>query len=417
MEIEHFHIIGINYKKTDTTVRGQFALTNEQYAHLLLQAAAMGISNLFVLSTCNRTEIYGVAPCANMLTELLCSQTVGSQADFEKVAYHKQGTLAVSHYFQVAAGLDSQILGDYEIVGQIKLAVKMAKAHGCINAFLERLSNTVFQTSKAIKNQTSLSGGTVSVAFAAIQFLRLHCTNINEKKIVIIGTGKIGKNTCKNLIDYLGARDITLINRSQQKATEIALELGLKVAPFDALLTEVAQADIIIVATNAPQAIIHASDIQGKEQKILIDLSIPNNIDCAVKNRLNTILVNVDDLSKLGDATLQLRMGEVPKAEEIIQTYLLEFKDWYQMRRHVPIIRAAKQSMMDIHHCSWFQSLQSDAALDRQGQEDAIKKAIKNLAVKMRRHEQTPGCAYIQTLSDFVAHTAEKQQNHEIPFT
>ncbi|UAY57198.1 glutamyl-tRNA reductase [Arachidicoccus terrestris] len=406
MEIEQFHIVGINYKKTDTSIRGQFALNNEGYANLLMKAQGLGINSLFVLSTCNRTEIYGIAPSAELLADLLCSETQGDIATFKPLAYHKRGKAAIEHYFHVACGLDSQILGDYEIVGQIRQAVKFAKAHNCINAFLERLSNTAFQTSKAIKNQTSLSGGTVSVAFAAIQFLKLHCSDISHKKFVLIGTGKIGYNTCKNLIDYLGAKDITLINRSQEKAQVIADELGLKIAPFEQLQQASAHADIVIVATNAPGPILFKEDLNTTGKKILIDLSVPRNIDISVKNRAQTILVNVDDLSKLGDATLKTRQAEVPKALSIIDSYLEEFKQWYQMRKNVPIIRAAKQSLMDIHHCAWFQSLQMEAPENAAQQEDAIKTAIKNLAVKMRSQEQTPGCAYIETLHDFVNFTA-----------
>lgn len=402
MEIEQFHIVGINYKKTDTSIRGQFAVNNEGYANLLMKAQALGINSLFVLSTCNRTEIYGLAPSAEILTDLLCGETAGDKATFKALCYCKNGHAAIEHYFHVACGLDSQILGDYEVVGQIKQAVKFAKAHNCINAFLERLSNTAFQTSKAIKNQTALSGGTVSVAFAAIQFLKLHCSDISQKKLVLIGTGKIGHNTCKNLIDYLGAKDITLINRSQQKAELIADELGLKTAPFDELRPTTAQADIVIVATNASQPILFKEDLGKVGKKILIDLSVPRNIDITVKARPQTILVNVDDLSKLADATLKTRQAEVPKALSIIGEFLQEFLEWYQMRKNVPIIRAAKQSLMEIRHCPWFQVQQTEQQNNAQYQDDAIKTAIKNLAVKMRSQELTPGCAYIETLHDFV---------------
>jgi len=409
MEIEQFHIVGINYKKTDTSIRGQFALTTQGYANLLMKAQRMGINSLFVLSTCNRTEIYGIVPSIELLIELLCSETQGDINTFKRLAYHKSGREAIEHYFHVASGLDSQILGDYEIVGQIKQAVKFAKAHNCINAFLERLSNTAFQTSKAIKNQTTRSGGTVSVAFAAIQFLRLHLSDISQKKFVLIGTGKIGHNTCKNLIDYLGAKDITLINRSQQKAEAIARELGLKTCPFEELQSAANVADIVIVATNAPQPVLFKEDLNNTGKKVLIDLSVPRNIDPLVKNRAQTILVNVDDLSKLADATLKTRQGEVPKALAIIDEYLAEFTEWYQMRKNVPIIRAAKQSLMDIHHCSWFQSLQSGHCINAQQQEDAIKNAIKNLAIKMRSQEQTPGCAYIETLHDYLNNTVMQE--------
>jgi glutamyl-tRNA reductase len=135
----------------------------------------------------------------------------------------------VNHVFEVGAGLDSQIFGDYEIVGQIKLAVKFAKERGFVGAFTERLINCVLQASKSIKNQTELSGGTVSVSFAAVQYIREQVTDLHQT-ILLLGVGKIGRNTCKNLVDYLGTKNITLINRSPEKAEELAIELGLRAA-------------------------------------------------------------------------------------------------------------------------------------------------------------------------------------------
>ena len=222
MNIQDFYITGINYKKTDATIRGKFALNEDQHISILQKANNEGLENVFVLSTCNRTEIYGVAPSSKDLKELLCSETLGDIDIFEEISYTKKGEDAIGHLFSVASGLDSQILGDYEIVGQLKQAIRVAKDKGNIGAFMERLTNTVFESSKAIKNQTVFSGGTVSVAFAAIQFLKYHCNNFSDKKILVIGTGKIGRNTCKNLVDYLETNNITLINRSADKAKQLA---------------------------------------------------------------------------------------------------------------------------------------------------------------------------------------------------
>jgi glutamyl-tRNA reductase len=203
MDISKFHIAGINYKKSNVATRGQFAIGNEQYAVILEKAVALGINELFILSTCNRTEIYGIAENAHQLVELLCSQTKGDAGEFNEIAYVKQGKKAIQHLFDVSAGLDSQILGDYEIVGQIKAAVKFSKERGFIGTFIDRLVNAVLQSSKAIKNETSISGGTISVSFAAVQYIREKVKNIASKKILLLGTGKIGRNTCKNLVDYL----------------------------------------------------------------------------------------------------------------------------------------------------------------------------------------------------------------------
>lgn len=150
-DISNFVIAGINYKKTDALMRGEFAVSEEQYARILEAAAAIDIEGLFVLSTCNRTEIYGFAENAGQLTDLLCSQTRGDSATFKTLAYVKNGIQAVEHLFNVAAGLDSQILGDYEIVGQLKQAIRFSKERGGINCFIERLFNNVLQASKTIK--------------------------------------------------------------------------------------------------------------------------------------------------------------------------------------------------------------------------------------------------------------------------
>ena len=183
--ISNFFIAGINYKKSDACTRGQYAISNEQYLSLLNEAARSGLNELFVLSTCNRTEIYGFAHCSHQLIDLLCSQTAGDAEAFSKAAYVKNGTAAIEHVFKVGAGLDSQILDDYEIVGQLKTAVKVAKQYACIGLNFERLINSVLQASKSIKNNTQLSSGTVSVAFAAVQYIRSAVKNVSNKKILL----------------------------------------------------------------------------------------------------------------------------------------------------------------------------------------------------------------------------------------
>ncbi|MDB5197599.1 MAG: hemA, partial [Flaviaesturariibacter sp.] len=152
--ISNFFVAGINYKKSDAAVRGQFAISSDQYSTILERAALQGLNELFIVSTCNRTEIYGFAHCSHQLVDLLCSETVGDAATFTKAAYIKNGEAAVEHLFSVGAGLDSQILGDYEIVGQLKTAVKFANELGFVCAFTERLINSVLQSSKLIKNST-----------------------------------------------------------------------------------------------------------------------------------------------------------------------------------------------------------------------------------------------------------------------
>jgi glutamyl-tRNA reductase len=398
-EISSFFIAGINYKKTDASVRGNFAINQKQYHSILHKAPFYDIAELFVLSTCNRTEIYGIANSAEDLISLLCSETSGSIEAFRKLTYIKHGMNAVEHLFDVAAGLDSQILGDYEIVGQMKQAVKFSKENGFISTYLERLTNAVLQSSKAIKSQTQLSGGTVSVSFAAVQFIRDNVINVKNKKILLIGTGKIGKITCRNLIDYLDTKKITLINRTEDKAFSLADEMGLIRASYDNIESEIEEADIIIVATNAAQPIILKNDLLLSKEKVLIDLSIPNNIEPSAKDLPHITLVNVDDLSKINDATLQKREAEVPKAKNIIAEHIAEFIEWHEMRKHVPILKAVKQKLHGMYGCNLYTSLNIDTKeKDNPG---AVQKAVNTMAVKMRAQHQ-PGCNYIEAINDFI---------------
>lgn len=397
MEMNQFIVAGINYKKTDAAIRGEFAIGPDQYASLLQKAGEMGLEEVFVLSTCNRTEIYGMAEDVKTLVTLLCSETAGDTDTFLQLCYIKQGKEAIEHIFQVGAGLDSQILGDYEIVGQMKLAVKFARERGFVGARLERLFNTVLQSSKAIKNETALSGGTISVSFAAIQFLKEQLPRTSDKKIVLLGTGKIGRNTCKNLIDYLDTRNITLINRTDDKAIQLAAELNIPYAPYTELEQEVAAADIVIVATNADKVVITRKSLENSHPKILIDLSIPNNIEPSAGNLPHITLANVDDLSRINDKTLQMRQAEVPKALQIIATHMSEFNEWLMLRSHVPVLKAVKQKLHDMHSCGLFLATNHTPVIDH----SAIQKVVNTVAVKMRSQHQ-PGCYYIEAINDFM---------------
>lgn len=400
MQTEQFFIAGINYKKTDAAIRGQFAVSQMQYAAILQKAPAAGISELFVVSTCNRTEIYALAANADALVNLLCNETSGKADLFRSLFYIKQGTEAIQHLFSVAAGLDSQILGDYEIVGQLKQAVKFAREHHRIGSFTERLFNTVLQSSKRIKTETALSGGTISVSFAAIQFLKEQLKeDTSDKKILLLGTGKIGRNTCKNLVDYLGTNQITLINRTEEKATALALELGLLTTSYAYLQQELDAADVVIVATHAEKPIIAAQHLAGTTRKILIDLSIPNNIDPSAGELPHITLVNVDGLSKINDNTLQNRLAEVPRAEAIIAEHIHEFRVWLQQRMHLGVLKAVKQKLKEMHTCDlYLSSYPAPAALINAA---AIQKVVNTVAVKMQRQHQ-PGCYYIEAINDFM---------------
>jgi len=401
-DISKFFIAGINYKKTDAAIRGQFAISPEQYEKLLTLAPSHHLHELFVLSTCNRTEIYGFAEEPAQLIDLLCTQTIGTPSAFSKIAYIKNRHEAVEHLFEVAAGLDSQILGDYEIVGQIKTAVKFARERQFIGPFMERLVNCVLQSSKSIKNQTALSGGTVSVSFAAIQYIKEKMGQVSDKKILLIGVGKIGRNTCRNMVDYLDTRDITLVNRTEDKAATLAKEMGLHHAPLEKVAEHIGESDIILVATNAEQPTLLRQHLEGKGEKMLIDLSIPCNIEKSASELPGITLVNVDELSKLKDETLQKREAEVPKAMAIIAEHIREFMEWHDMRKYVPVLKAVKTKLKELHTCPIFSRLSGESFPSTIHTDEQIQRVINGMATKMRQHNQG-GCHYIEAINEYIA--------------
>ena len=402
-DISGFFVVGINYKKTDAAIRGQFAIGNEQYEKILTLAPSFHITELFVLSTCNRTEIYGFADSAVQLAGLLCMQTNGGREAFLELAYVKKGLQAIEHLFEVASGLDSQILGDYEIVGQIKQAVKFARERQFIGTLTERLVNCVLQSSKSIKNQTALSGGTVSVSFAAIQYIREKMSDLTDKNVLLIGTGKIGRNTCHNIVDYLGTRNITLINRTEERAAALAAEAGVGYAPMEEIADRVSAADIILVATNAEQPTLLRSYLEGKGDKLIIDLSIPCNVEKSAAELPGITLAGVDDLSKIKDETLQKREAEVPKAKGIIAEHMAELLEWYKMRQHVPVLKAEKTKLKELHTHPMYIRLKGEPfqpATDTDTDEQ-IQRVINGMATKMRQHNKG-GCHYIEAINEYI---------------
>lgn len=380
-------------------MRGQFAVNKEQYGKLLTSAPAFGIVEVFVLSTCNRTEIYAFADDPLQLISLLCSETLGDIKTFKKLAYIKKGLNAIHHLFNVGAGLDSQILGDYEIVGQIKQSVQFAKHHNRIGTFADRLVNIVLQSSKMIRNQTSLSGGTVSVSFAAIQYIKRNVTGIPGKKILLLGVGKIGSNTCKNLVDYLQTTNITLINRTPGKAESLAKELNLHHAHPNDAAGYIQQADIIIVATNATHPTVLKADLKNSCQKLVIDLSVPSNVEEGAQELSNITLVNVDELSKIKDDTIKKREAAVPRAKAIINTHIDEFLAWTDMRKNVPVLKAVKTKLQELTACGLFFS---DTSSVTPVYTEKIQRVINVMAIKMREQNQR-GCHYIEAINEFMA--------------
>ena len=341
--------VGLNYKKADINVRGAFSISKENQVLLLKEAKENGCEGLFVVSTCNRTEISGFAKHPFELISLLVKYSKGNLEDFINVSNVYKNKAAVNHLFNVAAGLDSQILGDYEIVGQLKNSFIQAKKMGVTNTYLERLMNLVLQASKDVKNNTKLSSGTTSVSYVAIQYIIDNIPNYNEKKVLNFGLGDIGKNTCKNILEYTNNKNLTLINRTEGKALDFKkLHPEITVKNISELSQEINDTDILIVSTGANFPTITKEHIKEGKELLILDLSMPENVDVSLKKIEGISLVNVDELSKITDKTVEIRKQEIPIAEGIIEQYKNEFNDWISYRKFVPAVNALKESLQTI---------------------------------------------------------------------
>ena len=342
-----FYAIGLSYKKADAETRGHFSLDNNAKAALFAQAKTEGVSSLIIISTCNRTELYGFAEHPFQLIKLLCDNTKGTIEAFQKVAYVHKSNEAVAHMFNVGGGLDSQILGDFEIISQLRSAARDAKKHDLLNNYLERLVNAVIQASKRIKTETNISSGATSVSFASVRYILKHVPDISSKNILLFGTGKIGRNTCENLIKHTQNEHITLINRTKTKAEEVAGRFNVVVKDYANLQEEINASDILIVATGAQNPTVDKYLIQTKKPLLILDLSIPKNVDNNVSDLENVTLVHLDYLSKLTDETLEKRKTHIPVAKAIIEEVKAEFNSWLETRKFAPTIKALKLKLND----------------------------------------------------------------------
>ena len=344
----YFYSVGVSYKKADAEMRGIFSLDGTAKMKLLKQAKSEGIESLIVTSTCNRTEVYGFAEHPFQLIKLICENSNGTVEAFQEVGFVYKNQEAINHIFQVGTGLDSQILGDFEIISQIKLSFAESRKLGLINTYLDRLINAVIQASKKIKTDTEISSGATSVSFASVQYIIKNVENIGNKNILLFGTGKIGRNTCENLVKHTKNEHITLINRTKDKAEKLAGKLNLIVKDYAELHLELQKADVVVVATGAQNPTIDKAILNLKKPILILDLSIPKNVHENVKDLECVTLINMDHLSQMTDETLERRKQHIPAAEAIIEDIKMEFNIWMNGRKHAPTIHALKAKLNDI---------------------------------------------------------------------
>ena len=346
-DIIRYYVVGVSYKNADLLTRGKFSLSKSKVSLLLKQAKVDGLNELMVISTCNRTELYGIVENPKILIEYLCKFSDGDKAQFYEKGYILSEQRAINHVFRVGCGLDSQIVGDFEIIGQLKKSFYNSKKYNIVNGFSERLINAVIQSSKRIKTETELSSGATSVSFASVHYILKNVNDVKNKSILLFGTGKIGRNTCENLIKHTQNDHIVLINRSEESAQKVAGKFNLVVKNIRNLDNEIAKSDILIVATGADDITVDTSIIANNRPLLILDLSIPSNVDNKLKNLENVTVVNLDELSQLTNAALKKRQKFIPEAIQILNEIQNEFLQWVAHRKFAPTLKALKQTLLN----------------------------------------------------------------------
>ena len=336
-------VAGVSFRKTTLEIRNKFALTSEHLKKIYTDGSGKYPKDFFILSTCNRTEIYCTGTAPETLLNLLSDNTSATPAEVRKYAFVKTGDEAVKHLFRVAAGMDSQILGDYEIIGQLKNAFNLAKSYHCTSGYMEKVLNSALQSSRQVKSRTVLSDGTTSVSYAVIQLLKEAIGGEEAMNVCLMGLGKIGTVTLKNLVHYLPQHKITVLNRNEAKAELAAGEFDVDFAPFSSQQDVLQSTDVLIVATGADRAIISKKDIESTNLRLIFDLSVPSNVHPDVKEIEGLRHYNIDELSIIVNQAVEARRSEIPVAEAIIEEYLEEFRQW-ELRRALyttrPVIHA-----------------------------------------------------------------------------
>lgn len=401
--LDRFCVAGINYHKADAATRGMFAITPECFLHIAQSAKTAGIKSLFIVSTCNRTEIYGISESAMQLVDILVSQTKGNKQALLEFGYFKNGEYALDHLFNVASGLDSQILGDYEILGQIKRAVDLAKSCQLIGPVMDRILNFVYQASKKIKTETDLSNGTVSVSFAAIELLR-ELSGIERKKILVIGAGKFGALICSNLKTYLPKTHITLTNRTNDKAERLADKNSISFIPYKNKTEAISHSDIIVVCTGAPFHTITVENFSSNGDKLILDLSVPENVHPGVKQLPDVKVVGVDEISNnILDKTLTKRKEQVPDAEAIIAHYKNEFRTWLRDYHYALHLKTWKNKLfeIDMQQTNVCEFHKNKDLIDETEKVIRAQKAVKRLAVNLKI-KNDKGCQFINLINDYL---------------
>lgn len=320
-------LAGINHRTAPIEVREKLAFREEEIPAALLRVQACGATEVLILSTCNRVEV-AAALLEEVSPHVLFESIVGGRDGLAMDAlqpylYFYQERDAMRHLFRVASSLDSMIVGEPQILGQLKHAYAQARDHGSIGTVLDTVLTRAFSVAKRIRSETEIGHSAVSVSYAAVELAREIFGSLNKKRVLIIGAGKMSEGTARHLMGA-GASEVLITNRTPEHAEEVARVFRGEVVPYHLLPHRLAEVDIVIASSAAPHYVLtkdtvrRAIEARKHQPMFLIDIAVPRNIDPEVNGVDHAFLFDIDDLQQVADRNLRARFEVAQQAESIV---------------------------------------------------------------------------------------------------
>ena len=354
----NFKAISISHKSAPVEVREQLALNKDETLEILEHIREFyPLRDVFVLSTCNRTEIYYASDqdFSEELVKLIALKRTTPynhelMERFHLVSDHDQ---AVAHLFRVALGLESQIIGDMQITNQVKNAYQLSADADLAGPFLHRLMHTTFFANKKVVQETAFRDGAASVSYATLDLIEQITISMQKPKVLILGLGTVGRDLCMNLADHRSFQNhqIKLANRTRETAQELANTCGFQEVAWEDITLHMSDADVIVSAVNAPQPIITVDQLQAfniLSFKYCIDLAIPRSMEENIDDINGIVLYNLDDIQSRTDQALQQRLAAIPQVETIAREAIVSFHDWSEEMSVNPTINKLKNALEQI---------------------------------------------------------------------
>ncbi|MDH5637538.1 MAG: glutamyl-tRNA reductase [Nitrospinota bacterium] len=389
-------VFGINHKTAPVEVREKLAISEKALEEnlRLLEERAPGLREKVVLSTCNRTEIYArvsdVTGGVDELKRFLCGYHEVDRAALDRAAYVLVLEDAVEHLFKVASSLDSMIVGEPQILGQVKGAYRAAKDYSATGAIMNRLFEQSFNVAKRIRTETGIAENAVSVSFAAVELAKKIFGDLEGKTALLIGAGEMIELAVKHLMAQ-GVETVLVANRTYDRAKELAVQFNGEAVKFDHLHEELKRCDIVISSTGAPHFVVRrdlAENVIGQRQNrpmFFIDIAVPRDIEPSVNEIDNCYLYNIDDLHQVVEANMVERAREAQRAEEIVKGEVEQFFVWLDRLEMAPTIIALRQNVEAIRKAEVEKTLNRLGALSAEDRE-SIDRMTQSMINKIIHH-------------------------------